>query len=208
MSTPDRWIVIPRWWEFQHYKNRDPKWIKAYTRLLNDAEYLALSWRLRGLLHGLWLLYAASDGQLPASPAVIATRLGVPTEWEERTARARRVDGESTASFGRDDGEEPLRKRALERLEQAGFITFSASKPLALRYQAASPEVEVEKKELPRARAQGNGNTAPAKTTGPTVCPICGADRKLTRKLDDHLKNVHSLYDEGERAKVLAGATT
>lgn len=99
----ERWIVVPNWEKFQHYKDRNPAWIKLYTELQDKDEWLDLSLRLRGMLCGIWLLYAKSGQQLGASPA----RLG-------------RMLGEST-----------VRVRDLERLESAGFITFSASKPLA-----------------------------------------------------------------------------
>jgi hypothetical protein len=104
-GVTDRWIVIPKWDEFQHYKDRDPKWIKNYNRLLNDHDYLSLSFRLRGLLHGIWLLYAASGQKLGSSPA----------------------------QLGRMLGEESVRTRDLIALNHAGFIEFSASPPLARR---------------------------------------------------------------------------
>lgn len=126
MKAADRWIVVPNWGDFQHYKDRDPTWIKFYTRLMSDAEYMRLSFRLRGILGGIWLLYAASDGQ---------------------------VLGSSPAQLGRMIGGEEVRTRDIEALVHAGFIQLSASKPLALRYQVASPEKEAEpeeeKEELP-----------------------------------------------------------
>ena len=95
--SADRWIVIPRWEEFQHYKDRDPKWIKVYTRLLASQSYLALSFRQRGILHGIWMLYAASGRELGASPARLGLMLGDPT----------------------------VRARDLISLEQAGFLQLS-----------------------------------------------------------------------------------
>lgn len=76
VATKRRFIVVPRWDEFQHYKDRDPKWIKNYTRLLASREYLNLSLRLRGILHGIWLAYAASGRELGASPAEVGLMLG------------------------------------------------------------------------------------------------------------------------------------
>ncbi len=112
MSEPERWIIIPNWPRFQHYKERRPVWIKAYTELLADRAYLKLTLRQRGLLHGLWLAYAASGLDL----------------------------GSSAAQVGRVLGEPTVRTRDIEALNHAGFITLSASKPLAERYQDASPE--------------------------------------------------------------------
>jgi hypothetical protein len=65
----ERYIIIPNWDEFQHYKQTDrPAWIKLYTRLLAKDEYLGLTLAQRGVLHGLWMMYAAS-GTRPLSSA-------------------------------------------------------------------------------------------------------------------------------------------
>lgn len=118
----EQWIVIPHWHSedghdgFQHYRDRAPTWIKFYTRLLHDDDYLSLTGDQRAILHGLWLEYASSDGQLRLDTRSITSRL-----------RLR------------------VTTRQLERLNQAGFIHFYASKPLALRYQHASPETDTEK---------------------------------------------------------------
>lgn len=100
----ERRIEVCNWNKFQHYKDRDPPWIKNYTRLLADHNYLSLTLRQRGILHGLWLLYAASGRDLGHSPAQIGSMLG----------------------------QERVRTRDLERLEQAGFIrTFASARALA-----------------------------------------------------------------------------
>jgi hypothetical protein len=110
-------IVIPNWDEFQHYKDRRPVWIKNYTELTTDRKYMSLTLRQRGILHGIWLLYAAS----------------------------RRDLGANVAQLGRMLGEETVRTRDLEALSDAGFIELSASAPLATRYQPASPDKEKER---------------------------------------------------------------
>lgn len=111
------WIVIEDWDRFQHYRDRVPIWIKNYVELMADDAYLGLTGHQRGVLHGLWLEYAKSRRELLHNTSTISSRLGL-----------------------------RVTKRTLQALNDAGFITFSASKPLASRYQAASPEVEVEKK--------------------------------------------------------------
>lgn len=112
-----KWISVRNWRSFQHYdpSKRIPPWIKNYTELLDTEEYLGLGFRLRGLLHGIWLEYAASRCQLGASPATLGRRLG-------------------------DDS---VRTRDLETLNHAGFIDIVASKTLAEGYQAASASLSV-----------------------------------------------------------------
>lgn len=173
-----QWIVFPRWDGkdgFQHYKNRDPVWIKNYTRLTSSDEYLALSFADRGLLHGLWLEYA-------------------------RSGRALTRD---TASLGRRLGQRVLSEQ-LERLNQAGFLTFSASKPLAPGYHDASPEKRREDRETPlppsreggaelqtTARAQGTNPRAKAHAAATHICPRCGVHFKAQTLLDEHLYTSH-----------------
>lgn len=61
--TKQDWIVIPNWEKFQHYKDRDPPWIKLYTELLNKPEWLDLTYAQRGLLTTIWLTYARHRGR-------------------------------------------------------------------------------------------------------------------------------------------------
>lgn len=121
-AVSDRWIWIPHWdgpEGFQHYKGRDPIWIKNYTRLLSKSEYMDLTLPQRGLLHGIWLAYAVSSRKLPGNTLVLSRRLGC-----------------------------QVKQRSLQSLAEAGFIQFLDSNTLATRLQAASPEKRREDKEL------------------------------------------------------------
>lgn len=128
--TGERWIVIPNWDSneenghqgFQHYKDRDPYFIKNYRSLLSKDEYLELTFHQRGVLHGLWLEYAASNRQIRDSTLTVTRRLG------QRVTRT-----------------------TLDALNHAGFIAYSASRPLAPRY----PREEKEKEKKERAHARG-----------------------------------------------------
>lgn len=62
-------MKIKNWKEFQHYKDRDPKWIKLYTKLLNDDEWFSLDTKHAKVLVMLWLLASEDpllDGNLPS----------------------------------------------------------------------------------------------------------------------------------------------
>jgi hypothetical protein len=108
----DGWIVIPHWRRFQHYKDRQPKWIKVYTELMSDPAFRGLTFAQRGLLISLWLEYARSRGAIRIQPGYVTAIAG-----------------------------QRLRNGQLEALIDAGFVEVSASKPLAKRYQNASPEL-------------------------------------------------------------------
>jgi hypothetical protein len=104
--TPDRWIVVPNWSRFQHYRTREAPWIKVYGALLHKPEYLDLSLTDRGLLHGLWLAYHETDGRLRMRDVVTELR----------------CSPEDSLNI----------HRRMHRLNHAGFIAFLASKPLPL----------------------------------------------------------------------------
>src|SRR5262245_37557083 len=172
--TDTGWIVIPRWDEFQHYKDRDPSWIKNQRALLHSNEYRQLSFALRGVLHSLWLEYASSNGQVPDDPRSLTWLLG------QRVTR-----------------------RMLDSLNHAGFVHFSASKPLALRYQLASPRALEEKNPLRgsskrrrRAPRSGDGATGLVDVNaigGEWECEVCRIRKKSMQALAEHLENVHGL---------------
>jgi hypothetical protein len=58
------WIVVPNWSKFQHYKDREPFWIKLYTELNSRDDWLSLSPAQRGLLVTIWIEYGRSRGRL------------------------------------------------------------------------------------------------------------------------------------------------
>lgn len=65
LPLADHWIIVPKWERFQHYRNRNPLWIKVYAKLLHDPAFLGLSAASRGLLMVIWLLYSAESGSFP-----------------------------------------------------------------------------------------------------------------------------------------------
>lgn len=70
-------IEIPKWDLFQHYKDRNVPWIKTYTSLLHKDEYLTLTGHQRGVLHGIWLMYAASSRRISAETRRLTRALNV-----------------------------------------------------------------------------------------------------------------------------------
>ncbi|GMV06736.1 MAG: hypothetical protein AMXMBFR53_30110 [Gemmatimonadota bacterium] len=66
---PDAYHV-KGWEEFQHYKKRNPPWIRLYRTLLDNAEWATIPADAAKLLVELWLVAADKDGGLPASTAL------------------------------------------------------------------------------------------------------------------------------------------
>ena len=74
-------IDIPNWKDFQHAdvikRGHAPAWIKTFTRLLSDDNYLDLTPPQRALLHGIWLEYARSGGKVTEDTAKLSRRLSL-----------------------------------------------------------------------------------------------------------------------------------
>jgi hypothetical protein len=71
------YLRICNWERFQHYRDRNPPWIKNYTELLSDEAYLGLSGHRRSILHGLWLEYARSNCRLSLDTRMLTRRLNL-----------------------------------------------------------------------------------------------------------------------------------
>ena len=108
---------VTNWDQYQHYKDRDPTWIKLYARLLDDYAFATLPDNGKWHLIGIFLLASKQGNRIPGDP-----------RWVRKKIAARtRVD--------------------LEALLAAGFIEEDASTVLAEAEQPASPEKESESEE-------------------------------------------------------------
>jgi HNH endonuclease len=85
--------LIPKHWaEFQHYKNRSPRWIKLHHKLLDDFAFSRLPLASKALAPMLWLLASEyDDGNITAPMEEIAFRLRV-TDEELRAALIPLID--------------------------------------------------------------------------------------------------------------------
>jgi hypothetical protein len=69
-------LVPKNWASFQHYKDRNPPWIKLHKALLNDRAYARLPLASKALAPLLWLLASESkDGSFEADVDELAFRL-------------------------------------------------------------------------------------------------------------------------------------
>ena len=112
-------MLIPKNWKsFQHYKDRNPPWVKLHKTLLDDSDFSRLPIASKALAPMLWLLASESkDGTFDGSIEEIAFRL----RWQEKDVSA---------------GLKPLIDKGL-------FVV--ASTMLAESYQDARPEREGER---------------------------------------------------------------
>jgi hypothetical protein len=133
-------MLRPRHWDqFQHYKKRNPPWIKLHRQLLDDYQFHCLPVASRALAPCLWLLASeASTGCIEYDLVGIAFRL---RQTEEEI------------------------EQALKPLLESGFFeclhngNASASALLADRLHDAMPETE---KRRIREEARPVDNLSPA----------------------------------------------
>ena len=62
---------IPTWQNFQHYKDRDPPWIKLHFSLLTSPTWVMLDDASRSLAIACMLIASRNHGKVPADPAYI-----------------------------------------------------------------------------------------------------------------------------------------
>ena len=70
------YLSVPNWANLQHYKDRDPTWIKLHRTLLSNYEWAQLPDASKAHLIGLWLVAARTDNRIPADPAWLARQIG------------------------------------------------------------------------------------------------------------------------------------
>jgi len=63
--------------KFQHYKERNPPWIKIHRSIFEDYEFSCLQDASKLHLVLIWLLASQCDNQLPADPEWLKRKLGV-----------------------------------------------------------------------------------------------------------------------------------
>lgn len=69
-------LAVRNWHKFQHYKDRQPVWVKLYTELLDDVRFLALPDAAKGQLCTLFLLAAKRGNVLPDKPNTLRVLIG------------------------------------------------------------------------------------------------------------------------------------
>lgn len=107
---------VKNWDQYQHYKDRDPTWIKLYNRLLDNYDFGLLPDVSKWHLIGIFLLASRYKNKIPADAKWVANKIGATCI----------VD--------------------LTLLAKADFIELDQlrTEPLALTYQASIPEKKEE----------------------------------------------------------------
>jgi hypothetical protein len=83
-------ILVPKNWDtFQHYKDRNPPWVKLHKSLLDDRAFMSLPLACKALAPLLWLLASESkSGEFDASIEELEFRLRIPAKEIESGLKA------------------------------------------------------------------------------------------------------------------------
>ena len=74
-----RYFRVVNFSKFQHYRDRDPPWIKLYNRLLDNYEFNRLSDSAKFHLVGIWMLASRNKNRLPWDAKWIRQRVSANT---------------------------------------------------------------------------------------------------------------------------------
>lgn len=74
------YLSIPKWEEFQHYKDRNPPWIKLHNQLLENYEFECLPDASKAHLLCIWMFASRTNNKLRNDSKWIARKIGANTK--------------------------------------------------------------------------------------------------------------------------------
>jgi hypothetical protein len=192
-------LTAKNWDQFQHYKNRQPPWIKLHRDVINSFAWARLQTASKALAPCLWMLASESmDGIVNADIKELAWKFGM-TENEVRDG----IDGLVKAEFfALEDApniyicsniytEERVRERDRVRGQSAlaprlqDASTVLAPEPRGKRAGASDPHFEDFWAAYPRKVGKGAAGRAWAKAMRVTTAEAVGAALRAAKWPDD-----------------------
>lgn len=70
------YFKVKNWDDFQHYKDRNPPWIKLHNHLLDDYDFECLSDATKGHLLCIWMLASRTKNLMPYDERWISKKIG------------------------------------------------------------------------------------------------------------------------------------
>lgn len=70
-----KFLTVKNWKDFQHYKRRNPPWIKLHRALLDDYAFCSLPDIAKGHLMLIWLYASQNNGQVPVDIPFLERKL-------------------------------------------------------------------------------------------------------------------------------------
>ena len=158
---------VKNWDEFQHYKDRNPPWIKLHNHLLDDYEFEMLGDAAKGHLLCIWMLASRTKNEMPLDDKWITKKIGAST------------------------------KVNLEALIDAGFLNVEhhASTPLQGESQVATVSVpSVEKSRVETEKSKVDISTLQQVESLQAVCSFSLNDNSLYYLHSEQFQKWTELY--------------
>jgi hypothetical protein len=154
------------WEEFQHYKDRDPPWIKLHKRLLDDRVFHRLPDASRALAPMLWLLASETkDGTIKDAVAEVSFRLRMTEKKAEEAlnplieAGFFMVEQDASAVIAPCERDATQRERHIEQTEEEERA-FAAFVDVAAKHSWPKPQkLDTDRRKKLRARLEEHGMT-------------------------------------------------
>ena len=71
-----KYLLVKNWTEFQHYKDRNPPWIKLHRTILDDYGFCKLPDGAKGQLMLIWIFASQNEGKIPQDAIFLERKLG------------------------------------------------------------------------------------------------------------------------------------
>jgi hypothetical protein len=71
-----KYFKVKNWDDFQHYKDRNPPWIKLHNHLLDDYDFECLGDAAKGHLLCIWMLASRTKNSMPFDVNWISKKIG------------------------------------------------------------------------------------------------------------------------------------
>lgn len=71
-----KYLKVKNWEKHQHYKDREPTWIKLHRELLNDYQFSLLPDLSKAHLMMIWLLASQTENKIPNDARWISQKIG------------------------------------------------------------------------------------------------------------------------------------
>ena len=148
-------LIVVNWGRFQHYKDRNPPWIKFHTSLLDDYEFQRLPDAAKWQLLLLWLVAARQDNRIPDDGEWLASLFHVAEDelqidllvdrgWLERLSAPDDSTEPLSTDAGISTGHQPPDSAADVRTTAVQLQAETEADPRARANAKTTPEVEVQ----------------------------------------------------------------
>jgi hypothetical protein len=124
------YLRVKKWEEFQHYKDRNPPWIKLHRGILDDYEFSCLQDASKAHLMLIWVFASQNGGKIPEDANFLQRKLGLakPPDLEILINHGflirEQVASNALAESEQDDSKLRLEKRREETEKRA--LAFKA----------------------------------------------------------------------------------